>query len=43
MIGRHVEWGSLRAALDDVGTRRHLRAAVIKGEPGIGKTQLCAS
>jgi DNA-binding SARP family transcriptional activator len=40
LIGRQKEWGRLQALLDDVGRQRRLRAVVIAGEPGIGKTRL---
>ncbi len=40
LIGRQEEWGRLLAALDQVTQSRSLRAMMVAGEPGIGKTRL---
>jgi len=40
LIGRDAECARLRAALEDTATRSQLRAVLLLGEPGIGKTRL---
>jgi DNA-binding SARP family transcriptional activator len=40
MMGRHSEWQRLITALDDSARAHRLRAVLLNGEPGIGKTRL---
>ncbi|HSQ00550.1 MAG TPA: AAA family ATPase, partial [Candidatus Dormibacteraeota bacterium] len=40
LVGRRREWRCLLDGLDACGAQRSLRAALLLGEPGIGKTRL---